>query len=69
MPDTKLATMPKNVMINYRGREVLDKVERAAADGIDEIMAKCVVSAKTDVPVATAAYQGSIKIVQPAGRE
>ena len=57
------------VSLDWRGPQVLKKVERAAADGIDEIMADCVVTAKGDVPVASAAYQGSIKIVQEARKE
>ena len=55
--------------LDWRGAQVLSKIERAAKDGIDEIMADCVVTAKQDVPVASSAYQGSIKIIQEARRE
>lgn len=59
----------KNLFLDWRGPQVLSKVEQAAKDGIDEIMADCVVTAKTDVPVASASYQGSIRIVEPARKE
>ncbi len=53
-------------MSRYRGRQVRDNVVKAAKDGIDTIMANSIVDAKSDVPVATASYQGSIRIVEPA---
>lgn len=37
--------------------------------GIDETMAVAIPEAKEDVPVASAAYQGSIKIVEPAKKD
>jgi len=55
--------------IDWRGDEVLKRTNEAARQGIDEIMSRCVPSAKADVPVATAALQGSIKVVEPARQD
>ena len=55
--------------IDWRGPQVLDRAEDAARQGIDVIMSRCVPAAKADVPVATAALQGSIKVVEPARKE
>ena len=53
-------------MSKWRGPEVAAKVAKAARNGIDEVMSDCVGDAKEDAPVATASYQGSIRIVEPA---
>ena len=55
--------------VNWRGPQVLNRVEKATADAIDEVMSDCVNDAKSDVPVATASLQGSIKIVDPGGKD
>ena len=49
--------------------EVLSNVEKATKDGIDEVMSDCVGTSKGDVPVASASYQGSIRIVEPARKD
>jgi len=55
-------------MSRFRGEQVSANVVRATKHGIDTIMAQSVVDAKEDVPVATASYQGSIRIVEPADK-
>ncbi len=58
--------MAKNFTIDWKGDEVMSTVERATKDGIDIIMGECLPTAKDDVPVATSAYHGSIKVVEKA---
>jgi len=58
--------------INWKGPEVLKVTNEATKAGIDEIMNRCVPDAMADVPYATGALQGSIKVVEYAredGRE
>ena len=54
--------------VEWRGAQVLDRVLRAAKDGIDETMAECVTKAKRTpseggtMPVDTSTLQGSIRL-------
>ena len=48
--------------IKWRGKKVRDKVLKAAAAGINSIMADCVVDAKANVPMRTATLQGGIQM-------
>jgi len=52
-------------MLKWNGKPVIDKVMLASAKAIDSVMAKCIASAKIDVPVVTATLQGSIRM-EPA---
>lgn len=54
--------------IKWRGREVFNKVELAAARGIDRVMADSVVEAKDNHPFInrTGQLEGSIRIVDAA---
>jgi len=52
--------------LDWRGPQVRRRVLVATKDGIDTVMGDCVKGAKRDVPRATASYQGSIRIVEPA---
>lgn len=52
--------------VRWRGPQVRAKVMRATKGGINEIMSRCIATAKEDVPVATATYQGSIRVVEAA---
>ena len=45
----------------WKGNHVYDKVVKAAKDGVDEIMNRCVTEAFGDVPYASGTLQGSIK--------
>ena len=50
----------------WNGEQVRKNVVKATIHGIDHIMGRCVGTGKEDVPVASATYQGSIRIVEPA---
>ena len=58
--------MAKDYDFKWRGDVVREHVERAARIGIDTIMSRCINSSKGDVPVASASYQGSIMVQEPA---
>lgn len=54
--------MASNTIVVWRGDNVRRRVVQATREAFDETMALCVVTAKSNTPVKTAALQGSIRL-------
>lgn len=54
--------MGATFVVNWRGPEVEAKVRYATRWGMDSVMADCVTTSKSMVPVKTAILQGSIRM-------
>lgn len=55
--------------VEWRGDEVQRKIQRAARDGINAVMARAVIQAKSNHPGwknRTAVAEGSVRIIRPA---
>lgn len=61
--------MPR-IKLDWKGDAVLRKVQKAAMEGINEVMGECVITAKNLVRTKTFTLQGSIRLTPavPTGR-
>ena len=55
-------------MLDWKGGQVQTKVLGASRQAIDQTMAACVLEAKSEAPVVTTAYHGSIQM-RPAEKD
>lgn len=58
--------------LNWHGREVAEKIQRATEAGIDDTMADAVIQAKSHHPGwrnRTGTAEGSVRIIEPAHRD